>query len=100
MTQDGAQHPTYELQRACPSVPLATDGSELPAQDMPPGLRVTVDEERDGHLVVSAVGSSPSQIYRYLVTREALSEAISDPDLLPREGQAPTASSNTAGSPD
>ncbi len=100
MTQ-GTQHTTtYELLRACPAVPLATDGAEMPPAEMSPGLEVTVEGEQDGRLIVAAAGSSPSQTYRYLVNRDDLARAIREPSLLPREGQAPTSSSNTAGSPD
>ncbi len=100
MTTNGERAVTHELLRACPAIPLATDGRELPAGEMPPGLQVAIEGEQDGRLLVAAQGSSPSQTYRYLVTREALSRAVREPDLLPREGQAPTASSNTSGAPD
>lgn len=100
MSRDKETVSTFELLRACPATPLATDGSEMPADEMPPGLRLEIEGEQDGRLLVAAQGSSPSQTYRYLVTREALSRAVSRPELLPREGQAPTASSNTAGAPD
>jgi hypothetical protein len=100
MTQ-GTQHTiTHELLRACPAVPLTTDGAELPPDEMSPGLQVTVQGEQDGRLIVAAAGSSPSQTYRYLVNRDDLARAIREPSLLPREGQAPTSSSNAAGSPD
>jgi len=91
---------TYELLRTCPAVPLATDGSEQPLTEMSPGLQVTIDGERDGRLIVSALGSSSSQTYRYIVSRDDLARAVREPELLPREGQALTSSSNTAGAPD
>jgi hypothetical protein len=61
---------------------------------------VKIDGDQDGQLVVAAVGSSQAFTYRYLVDRDDLARAIREPPLLPREGQAPTASSNRAGAPD
>jgi hypothetical protein len=67
---------------------------------MPPAMRVTVAGEQGGRLVVESEGSTPSQRWRYLVERADFERAIAPPDGLPREGQAPTPSSNTSGSPD
>ncbi len=90
----------YELMRACPAIPLATDGAELSPEDLSPGLELAIDEERDERLVVVSRGSVPDRQWRYLVTRTDFERAITRPEDLPREGQAPTASSNTAGSPE
>jgi hypothetical protein len=100
MTQNAQHVTTFELLRACPAIPLATDGSEMPPAEMPPGMEVSLEGERMGRLIVSARGSSPSQAYRYIVGRDDLARAVREPSLLPREGQAPTSSSNTAGAPD
>jgi hypothetical protein len=64
------------------------------------GSQVRIDGDQEGQLVVAAVGSSPAFTYRYLVNRDDLARAIRAPPLLPREGQAPTAASNSAGAPD
>ena len=100
MTEGSEQGPVYELLRACPAVPLTTEGRRLESAEMSPGLQVRIDGDQDGQLLVSAVGSSPVHTYRYLVNRDDLALAIREPSFLPREGQAPTASSNTAGAPD
>jgi hypothetical protein len=68
--------------------------------EMPPAMRVTVTGEQDGRLVVESDGSTPGQRWRYLVERSEFERAVTPPDGLPREGQAPTSSSNTSGSPD
>ena len=91
---------TYELLRACSAVPLAQDGRELEPAEMPPAMQVQIVEERGDRLVVQSAGSTPSQQWRYLVSRADLQQAITPPENLPREGVAPTASANTAGSPD
>jgi hypothetical protein len=67
---------------------------------MSPGSQVRIDGDQDGQMLVSAVGSSPTFTYRYLVNRDDLARAIRAPSLLPREGQAPTAASTSAGAPD
>ena len=90
----------YELLRACPAVPLTQDGRELDRAEMSPAMQVQIVEERGDHLVVQSAGSTPAQQWRYLVSRADLQQAITPPEDLPREGVAPTASSNTAGSPD
>ena len=90
----------YELLRACPAVPLAQDGRELDPAEMPPAMKVQLVEERGDRLVVQSAGSTPTQQWRYLVARADFERAITPPEDLPREGLAPTASSNTVGSPD
>ena len=90
----------YELFRACPAVPLGQDGSEQEPAEMSPGMEVAAVEERGDRLVVESRGSTPASPWRYLVQRADLERAITPPERLPREGQAPTSSSNTAGSPD
>jgi len=91
---------SFELHRACAATPLAQDGGELPPSEMPPAMRVTVVEERGDRLVVESLGSAPATPWRYLVARADFERAVTPPADLPREGQAPTSSSNTAGSPD
>ena len=91
----------YELMRACRATPLTSDGRPLPEEeDLSPGRELRVVEERDDRLLVESRGSAPASDWRYLVERADFELAITPPDDLPRSGQAPTASSNTAGSPD
>lgn len=91
---------SYELFRACPAIPLAQDGARLEPSDMPVGMQVVVNGEQGDRLVVESLGSTPSQRWRYLVRRADFERAVTPPDTLPRDGQAPTSSSNTSGSPD
>ena len=91
---------SYELFRACPAIPLAQDGGQSEPSELPPAMRITITGEQGDRLVVESLGSTPSQHWRYLVERADLERAVTPPDDLPRDGQAPTSSSNTAGSPD
>jgi hypothetical protein len=90
----------YELFRACPAIPLAQDGTEMDPAQLPIAMEISIVEERGESVVVESRGSTPAQPWRYLVQRADLERAVTSPEELPREGQAPTASSNTAGSPD
>ena len=91
----------YELMRNCPARPFTSDGELLTdVEELSPGRRLKIVEERDGQLVVTSEGTAPAAQWRYLVEREALQTAVTVPEGLPREGQAPKASANTAGSPD
>ena len=100
VTHETAETTWYELMRDCPAIPLATDGAELPPEDLSPGLELTIEEERGEQLVVVSRGSVPDRQWRYLVARADFERAITRPDDAPREGQAPTAPASTSGGPD
>ena len=100
VTHETADTTWHELMRTCPATPLATDGAELAPDELPPGLELAIEEERGEQLVVVSRGSVPDRQWRYLVTRADFERAITRPEDLPREGQSPTASANTAGSPE
>jgi len=100
VTHETADTTWYELMRSCPSIPLATDGAELSPEELSPGLELAIDEERGEQLVVISRGSVPNRQWRYLVSRADFERAVTRPQDVPREGQAPTASANTSGSPD
>ena len=91
---------SYELMRACRATPLAADGSEQPEEELSPGHELALVEERGDRLLVRSAGTASMGEWQYLVRREEFEAAITPPEQLPRVGQAPTTSSNTAGSPD
>ena len=100
MVTDVKSGESYELFRACSAIPLTQDGGQLEPSDMPVAMRLAVIGEQGDSLVVESHGSTPSQRWRYLVQRADFERAVTPPDDLPRDGQAPTSSSNTSGSPD
>lgn|SRR5215207_1591377 len=90
----------YELLRACPAVPIAQDGSDLEPAEMPPAMQVRIIEQRGDHVIVESRASTETQRWRYRLARADLDRAVTPPETLPREGQAPTAPATSAGSPD
>ena len=100
VTHEAADTTWFELLRSCPAVPLATDGAELPPEDLSPGLELAIEEDRGEQLVVVSRGSVPDRQWRYLVTRADFERAVTRPQDLPGEGQAPTAPASTSGSPE
>ena len=100
MVSNAQSETWHELKRACPAIPLATDGAQQAREDLSPAMQLRIVEERGEQLLVESRSSTPSIQWRYLVQRRDFETAITTPDTLPREGQAPSAPATTSGSPD